>query len=334
MNSRPHIPRLLLVLSLMAATSGCNFPMATPTATPSAIVIVQSTNTAAPPFQGIIPKELPFKRMDQAGDVDSSANAYRKLVSGGDVFVQGLYERPFNADTMDRYFPYLDIVDTQGFRDETWGYGTITLEGLDSNSGLAAQYALELDVDLDGRGEWLIRAQNPASTEWATQGVQAWTDSDGDVGGPTVMGADSKHLGGTGYERNVFDEGKGNLIDAAWVRIKPDDTKTVEIAFKLSLIGEPASYAMGAWAGTSIDPAMFDHNDHMTHAQAGSPLPDLNVYPLKALAQIDNTCRLAIGFAPKTNISGLCFSVQHKEGECKTGACGGEPLPPPIEGPG
>ena len=43
---------------------------------------------------------------------------------------------------------------------------------------------------------------------------------------------------------------------------------------------------------------MFDYHDHMTHTEAGSPDPGYEVYPLKAMAEIDNTCRLAIHFVP------------------------------------
>ncbi len=141
----------------------------------------------------------------------------------------------------------------------------------------------------------------------ATQGVQAWKDTDGDVGGVVPMLADTKPEGGDGYETLVFDQGKGNLTDGAWVRISPNDPKTVQIAFKLSMLGSPSSFAMGAWAGANIDPSMFDYNDHMTHAQAGDPNQSYpQVYPIKALAEIDNTCRLAIGFVPKGNVPGLC----------------------------
>jgi len=41
---------------------------------------------------------------------------------------------------------------------------------------------------------------------------------------------------------------------------------------------------------------MFDYNDHMTHAQAGDPNPNIQLYSIKALSEIDNTCRLSIGF--------------------------------------
>ncbi len=271
---------------------------------------------------GIMPGELPATRDDQAGDVNSSANANRKSAPGGDVFVAGLYERPFNANTMDTYFPYVDIVDAQGFKDATWGYATITLDGTDANGKLPAKYGVELDLNLDGRGDWLILASAPSSTAWSTAGVQAWKDTDGDVGGKRPMTAD-KMSTGDGYETLVFDQGKGQLRDGAWVRISSHNPNTVELAFQLSMIGNPQYYALGAWAGTdALDPAKFDFNDHMTHVEAGSPLLSYGVYPLKALAEIDNTCRLAIGFGASGQEPGLCKTIQlHPAG------------PGPLQGP-
>ena len=84
-----------------------------------------------------MPVGLPAERADQAGDIDFVAQRAPRQVSGGDVFVHGLYERPFNADPMDKYFPYLDIVDTQGYKDDTWGYASITLQKTDANGALA-----------------------------------------------------------------------------------------------------------------------------------------------------------------------------------------------------
>lgn len=268
-------------------------------------------DTPTPAFLRTVPIALPAERMDQAGDVDSSPNANRKMVSGGDEFVNGLYERPFNSNTMDTYFPYLDIIGIQGFKDETWGYATITLAGADANGGLPGQYAAELDLNRDGRGDWLIRASDPAGTDWTTQGVQAWKDSNTDMGGRIAMATD-KGQHGDGYETLVFDQGKGDLVDGAWVRLNPDHPQTVDLAFKLSMLGDPSVYAMGTWAGTNLDPAQFDHNDLMTHMEAGSPLPSYYVYPLKALAEIDNACRLAIGFAPTGKEPGLCATTQRE----------------------
>lgn len=314
---------IAMVAALLLAASACQ-PQSTPAAVVAPAVVVPADRSIPPTevFLGAIPVSLPAERLDQGGDVDSSANAYKKMVSGGDEFVNGVFERPFNANTMDTYFPYLDIVNLQGYRDDTWGYGTITLSNTDKSGALPGQYALELDLNRDGRGDWLVLAQSVSSTDWSTQGVQVWHEPDTDIGGQFAMVADNKPQGTEGYEDLVFDEGNGELVDAAWARISPDDPKTVEISFKLATIGDPTAYAMGGWAGTKLDPAMFDFNDYMTHVQAGSPLPGYKVYPLKDLAEIDNTCRLAIGFAPTGKEPGLCATVVRRQAE------GGSPCVP------
>lgn len=312
---------LLMIFLAIMACNGTSTPTAIPT-TASATSIPPATPSgpSSSSNQGTSPVDLPSTRLDHASDINSSSMATAKSVSGGDVFVQGLYERPFNANTMDTYFPYIDIVNTQGFKDDTWGYATITLAGADKSGHLSAQYAVELDLNKDGRGDWLIRASNPSSTTWTTQGVQAWKDANGDVGGVVPVVADNKSVGGDGYETLVFDQGKGNLVDGAWTRVDPKDPNTVQIAFKLFMLGNPTSYAMGSWAGSNIDPSQFDYNDHMTHIQAGSPNRGDGVYPIKALAEIDNTCRLAIGFVPTSYVPGLCQVVIPK----------GQPLPPGV----
>jgi len=277
--------------------------------------------------QGNAPVNLPDKRDDHASDINSFSAAAKKMAPpGSDVFVNDLYERPFNATTMDTYFPYIDIVDTQGYIDNTWGYATITLSGVDANGHLPAKYGVELDLNKDGRGDWLVLVSNPSSTDWSTQGVQAWKDTNGDVGGMTPLVSDNSSSG-NGYETLVFDQGKGSdNPDGAWASLSSADNKTIQIAFKLSMIGNPKSYMMGAWAGTDLNPAMFDLNDHMTHVQAGDPDSNVQFYPIKALSEIDNTCRLAIGFDPTGKEPGLCptFIKQHtKPGQP------GQPMPPP-----
>ena len=317
---------LLIIVSLACNGTSTTAVESTPTTE------IQSTSggqPANPSVAGIAPISLPDKRENQAGDVNSSNNANRKMVSGGEQFIKGLYERPFNAETMDTYFPYLDIVDTQGFKDATWGYATITMAGADKNGHLPGKYAVELDLNKDGRGEWLILVSNPSSTDWSKQGVQVWKDANGDVGGslPTVS---EKNISGDGYETLVFDEGKGDRIDDAWARVSAENSMTVTIAFKLSLIGNPQSYALGAWAGSaeSLNPALFDFNDYITHDEAGSPIPDFYVYPLKKLAEIDNTCRIAIGFVPTGKEPGLCQTIIHED----PGAVPAPVCKPPIAG--
>ena len=321
----------LLVVVLACQGTGSASNSGTPTSQSNVIPassLGQSATSNAGPTAGS-PGNLPATPLDQAGDVNSSSMATAKGVSGGDNFIGGLYERPFNANTMDTYFPYMDIVHVKGFKDDTWGYLEITLASADKNGQFPAQYAAELDLNKEGRGEYLIRASNLSSTTWTTQGVQAWKDTDGDVGGVVPVLADSKPDGGDGYETLVFDQGKGSLTDGAWARISPDDPKSVQIAFKLSMIGSPSSFAMGAWAGANIDPSMFDYNDHLTHAQAGDPNQGYpKVYPIKALAEIDNTCRLAIGFVPTGKEPGLCQTIVQHHG------VPGAPPPPPSSGCG
>ena len=332
---KPALFSLIFSLLLFVA-SACNGNVPTNSPNPTYSVPVQvttapTTSAPAPVKQGVAPVSLPQKHADEANDINSSAGAAKKVAPpGSDTFVKDLFERPFNATTMDTYFPYIDIVDTQGFIDATWGYATIALSGTDANGQLPAKYGVELDLNKDGRGDWLIIASNPSSTSWSTQGVQAWKDTNGDVGGMTPFVADTAPAG-DGYETLVFDQGKGSdNPDGAWVRISPDNNKTVQIAFKLSMLGNPKSYAMGAWAGSDLNPAMFDYNDHMTHLQAGDPDPGIQLYPIKGLSEIDNTCRLAIGFVPTGNEPGLCFTFikQHHENG------GPNPVAPPPPPPG
>jgi hypothetical protein len=334
MTGKPRYPKHLiplLTLFVMVALA-CNMTSKPPD--PALIPVTGGTADTVPTalpteFHGDVPGEIPAKRADQTGDTDSSVDATKKRVPGGDVFVNGLFERPFNANSMDTYYPYLDIVNTQGFIDTVWGYATITLIGTDANGHLPAKYGVELDLDRDGRGDWLIVASNPASTTWSTQGVQAWKDTDGDVGGTIPVVADGSTSQGDGYETLVFDQGKTPISpDGAWARISPSDNKTVQLAFKLSMLGGVKSYAMGAWAGTDINPAMFDLNDHLTHTQAGDPNPDSQLYPINLLFGIDNTCRLAVGFTPTGKEPGLCVTItKHNEKP-------GTPQPPPPPPPG
>jgi len=320
---------------MIFSVSACNLLANSPTPTPAptdpatAVPVIPISGGLDPEVQGTAPASPPDKRSDQASDPDSSVDATKKMVPGGDTFVNDLFERPFNANSMDTYFPYIDIVDTQGFIDNTWGYATITLSGDDANGHLPAKYGVELDLNKDGRGDWLIIVSNPSSTNWSTQGVQAWKDTDGDVGGNLPIVADKVVSNGDGYETLVFDQGKNsNNPDDAWARISPDDPKTLDLSFKLAMLGNSKSYTMGAWAGSDLNPAMFDYNDHMTHAQAGDPNPTIQLYSIKALSEIDNTCRLAIGFAPTGREPGLCPT--YIKPRSKPGQPGQPPPPPQI----
>jgi len=255
-----------------------------------------------------VPSELPSERSSHAGDHDSSVTAVQKRADGGDRFTFGRFERPFNANTMDVYYPYLDIQDTLFYQDDTWIYAVITMKGADSNQALAGKYAVEIDSNVDGGGDWLVLVSQPSSTDWSTTGVQVWFDTNDDVGGEITVNTDEQPSSGNGYETAFFDQDKGDDPDLAWARVSPEDINTVQIAAKLSLLAGDDTYLAGMWAGGAIlDPALFDLNDHFTHEQAGAALIDLEIYyPIKAVAELDNSCRMAIGFQPKGNEPGLC----------------------------
>jgi hypothetical protein len=80
------------------------------------------------------------------------------------------------------------------------------------------------------------------------------------------------------------------------------------MAVKSSLINNSSVFMAGVWSGTDdFDPAMFDLNDRYTHDQAGASLVEFEFfYPIKAIAEVDNACRVAVGFYPAGNEPGIC----------------------------
>ena len=269
--------------------------------TTSAIVSIPHVN---------VPVDLPNHEVNRALDQDSSATAAKKSANGGDRFSFNRVERPFNANTMDVYYPYLDIKDTWVFQDDTWIYASITLVGRDANNALSGIYAAEFDLDVNGKADWLVMASNPAATTWTSDGVQAWWDENKDVGNVSAEYSDLNATTGDGFEKLMFDQGNGADPDSAFVRISPDDPNMVQIAVKRSLFGGDDSYMIRMWAGAedSLKPSLFDINDHFTHQEAGAADPALepSFYPIKALAEIDNSCRMAVGFSPTGSEPGLC----------------------------
>jgi hypothetical protein len=278
-----------------------------------------------------IPGDLPTERSNHAGDQDSSTTADQKRATDGDRFTFGRFERPFNSQTMDIYFPNMDIVDVSIFTDAIWVYSAISVKSLDSSNSTPAKYAMEIDLNLDGHGDLLVIASQPLSSDWKTDGVQVWSDTNGDVGGNKVLRADaSQH--GDGYETMLFDNGNGSDPDAAWVRISPDDPNTIQIAAKLSVLNGDTTYMVGVWAGANLSPDQFDINDRFTHEQAGAAMVEFDIfYPIKDLAELDNTCRLNIGFQAAGTEPGLCkLPVKIRESESPSiEPPPDEPPPPP-----
>jgi len=179
--------------------------------------------------------------------------------------------------------------------------------GQNAAGGMKGVYGVEVDNNMDGRGDFIVFAINPG-TQWSTVGVKAYQDTNKDVGGFTPLTADNRP--GDGFDTIVFDEGYINDPDAAWARISPSNSSMVQLAFKYTLIRNNDKYLWGAFAGLpeTLNPAWFDFNDHFTHAIAGSSLSELAAYyPLKAFYGWDNTCRWVVGIKyPTGKEPGLC----------------------------
>ncbi len=277
-----------------------------PTTEPSQPPIAEMP-TSTPIVHTMIPGEPPTGGLSEITDRDSSAYASERRANGGEVFSGNLYERPFNANSMDKYFPDLDITRTRLLRDEQWVFVNVKLVGQDPAGGLNGDYGVELDLNVDGRGDVLVMAAKSGSA-WSTDGVRAWKDDNHDVGAAHPIQSDAPE-NGDGYETLVFDQGVGADPDLAWARISPSDPNSVQVAFKRGLINDDDIFTWGAWAmsDTMLNPAWFDFNDHFTAAEAGSPLTELTqYYPIKALAEVDNTCRWSVGFIPTGSEPGIC----------------------------
>lgn len=215
-----------------------------------------------------------------------------------------LLERPFTANVMD-YRGYLDINRGELSIGAPWIYVTVFLEQAPP-AGTAAVYGVEVDIDIDGRGDWLIVGAAPPTADWTTNGVRVLRDTNNDVGGTHPMAADAP-AGGNGYDELVFDQGQGADPDAAWIRLAPGGASKVQMAFKYAAIGSPDKWTWGVWADEGVNkPEWFDYNDHFTAAEAGSPTSGSSNYPIKALAAVDNTCRWGVGFTPVGTEPGIC----------------------------
>lgn len=313
----------LLVLSLFAAA--CNLPMAAavePTAEPTGTP-VPPTATPAPTETPLPPTETPEPEIvhvmwpgsplgnlnqtvhDQVDDVTAS----QKQAFGGDDFRTGKYERPFDPDM--NYLPYADLVSVYLNRqDPLWIYVSLKVNApvTDDPDG-NTHFMVEIDKDLDSRGDVLIVSGIPESKEWSTKSVMVFTNPDVNVGGTLVVKPDPSLSEGRGYFQEIFNDGRGDDPDLAMSRLSRNDADTVLIAFKNTLSGgEKGAFIWLPWVDTGmLDWSLFEHNDHFTFSQAGYPLKeDAENYPLKELWGIDNTCRMPSGFSPTGTMPGLC----------------------------
>ena len=265
--------------------------------TPTAAVI--PTDTLAPPTPTVaIAHMLTPSDIVKVGkliyDATSVDTAAQQRAPYGDNYRNNLFERPFLADMT--YVPDLDIVSYNLSRDEKFYYVSIQLVGSNPNNEMGIQYAVELDLDADGYGDYIVMARPPYNVEWSSDNVVVAKDTDHDTGGLSAENSDAP-LPGNGYDTIIFDGGVGDDPDLAFVRINAGKLATVQFAFKIALAENRFMYGVLADGGLK-DITSLDYVDRYTESEAGSPqTEEKDFYPLKALFAVDNVCRDAYGFS-------------------------------------
>jgi hypothetical protein len=286
-----------------SSTSGGRFPQQ-PTPEPSSTV-QHLTRPTSPP----VPAQVIYDC--STGPFVTQGQTVQPL-GGCESYALDLYERPFNADAQDKFYPDLDILAATLGRDTNWFYFQMDLFALRPEiNSLTAYYGIEIDSDLDGRADYLIWSAAPTikvGKEWGVDGVQVWADANNDVGNELPQQPDPPQKG-NGFEQLLFNGGLGADPDAAWARIDPVYPLRVQIAFKRSLIGNAEKFIWRALSEQgNTDLSAWYHHDNFTEAEAGSPyLSDPN-FPIKGIFENDTTCRLIFG-ADSAGEPGLCGRI-------------------------
>ena len=141
-----NIYKLLLFTLVFILLSSCGLP-----GLPSSVATELPTEDiglpTVPPEISIkhqdIPVNLPVSQSGQAADFDSSKVIGTEIFIGGDRFTFNRFERPFNSNAMDVYYPEIDIMGLAVFQDDSWVYGVVELKDLQSSAAQNPKYALE-----------------------------------------------------------------------------------------------------------------------------------------------------------------------------------------------
>jgi hypothetical protein len=287
---------------------------AEPSTTPEPGLPPEPTVTPEPEIIHVDIPGSPAEKINSFVTDFNSIDYAEDLYTYGDQFIINRYERPFTQGNGE-YRGYLDIYRANLRFNPPWFYVEIFLaQPLPESS--AALYGIELDLDIDGRGDYLILAGQPATEEWTVAGVTVLEDTNEDVGGvaPLLTEVLPEDWMGDGYDRVVFQEGLGDDPDLAWVRLNPDEPNSLEIAYKADLTGN-LGYLWVIWADEGLrDPSLADYNDQFMFEEAGSPYPEHRYYPIQAIYQVDSTCRSWYGYDPVGDEIGICQIYEPGQG--------------------
>jgi hypothetical protein len=303
--------RFVCILGIVAILStACNLPSTAIPSTPAPISTTPapsntapeptSTDTLQPTDTVMTYRDIPAEPLTVVSKVTDPVFPSNT----GDNLSVELFERPFQLDST--YRPDADIRFAFLADNGLWYYfSTQVVDVNPATKQMDSPIGIEIDTDRDGRGDFLLWATPPYSTSWTKNNVQLRFDTNNDVGNrrPLIADAPSK---GDGYETVLFDSGKGQDPDAAWVSWDSKDPSFIQIAVKKTSIGEK-SFLWNSWTDFGqYGPDVFDFNDFLTAQEAGSPYASNPNFPLKALYGMDNTCRAAYGFTPTGHEPGLC----------------------------
>lgn len=230
--------------------------------------------------------------------------AAEKKAPGGDEFTNGRFERPFDQNM--NYIPSVDIEKAELVRPENgWAYFTIYLE--ETPAPPPAVYGIQLDLNIDGRGDYMITFHAPSSTTWVEDNIKMNWDSDGDVGGQIINRSDPKGFKGSGFESIKIDTAAGKNTVKIWIRLID---KGIQIAVHEDILGgKNPKFTWQPFAeGQAFPLSQFDLNDYYSTSIAGSAIAGDSNYPLKELFGIDNTCKGLSGLTPSGTEQGVCPS--------------------------
>ncbi len=290
---------LIAAVALQACalpSGGSQQPTAQPTVEAAPPVETTTVATEVPQEQNIVKPVSGTEQVASGHDNEESATPLQKSIQNGESYDKNRFERPFTANDMS-YIPDVDIMDFSMSKDANFYYAQIVLSGVDpKTNAMSGYYGVELDLNLDGRSDFLVINKSALSTDWSRDGVVVYFDSNGDVGGKRPTHADANYTG-NGFDTVLFDSGQGDQPDLAWARqITGPGRAIVEFAFKSSLLQNYKTFLFDVMASANpIEPSKFYYSDSMTEAAAGSPVKG-PLYPLKGLAGFDDTCRIPVGF--------------------------------------
>jgi hypothetical protein len=316
MASRQVVLGSLLIAVLIGLA--CNLPGSVSPSAPATAPPRQAPDaSAAPPTQPLpastaevvhttrSPTSVPAGKLIH--DVVSQDTAPEKRAPYGDSYDINRLERPFQQDM--GYLPNLDIASFTVSSDTDWWFVSMELVGGDPNDPLGINYGVELDLDHDGFGDYLVWGNPPYPSTWDTAPVEIYQDKNHDTGGLSAEKSDAP-IAADGYETLIFSGGRGDPDpDQAWVRTMAGSQATVQFAFKKSWSG--TVFMLGVLSDAGLrDPAGLDYVDRFTIAEAGSPVRGNDNYPLRALNAVDNHCREAFGFSATGYEPQLCPRVE------------------------